>query len=117
MWSLNPGRREGHISSQSVYTGLEHPASYSMGTKDSFPRINRQRRSADHAYHPYVVPKLGMREALPLLFLYAFVLYTGTTARLKENVSLFRCSYYIRTEPRTPEGNEPKRNISPSEDL
>jgi len=83
-----------------------------MGTKGSFPRTNRQRRSADYSYHPYVVPKLGMSGAIPLFFLHAFVVYTGTTVLLKENVSLFRCSHYIRTVPRTPEGNQHKRNTS-----
>jgi hypothetical protein len=114
MWSLNPGRRESHVSSQSVHTGLEHPASCSMGTKGSFPRTNRQRRLADHSYHPYVVPMLGISGVIPLFFLHAFVVYTGTTVLLKENVSLFRCSHYTSTEPRTPEGNQHKRNLSPT---
>jgi hypothetical protein len=116
MWSLNPGRIESHISSQNVHTGLEHPASCSIGTEGSFLRINRQRHSADHSYHPYVLPKLGISGAIPLLFLHAFVMYTGTTVRLKENVSLFRCSQYIRTEPRIREGINTSETFRPQED-
>jgi len=55
-----------------------------------------------------------MSGAIPLLFLHAFVVYTGTTVRSKENVSLFHCSHHIRTEPRAPEGNQHKRKFSPS---
>jgi hypothetical protein len=115
MWSLNPGRRESHISSQSVHTGLENPAFFFRWVQSVLsPRINGQRHSAVHSYHPYVVPKLGVSRAIPLLFLHAFVVYTRTNARLKENVFLFRCSRYIRTKPRTPEGNQHKRKVSPS---
>jgi hypothetical protein len=58
------------------------------------PRVNRQMRLADHTSHPYAVVRFGMSGVIPLLFLHAFVVSTGTNVRFKENVFLFRCLHW-----------------------
>jgi hypothetical protein len=65
-----------------VQTGSgAHPASYPLGTKDSFPGVKHPAREADHSPH---LVSIRLREVVPPLPQYAFVVWRSAKKTSKK---------------------------------
>lgn len=89
--SSNTGRSKNSCLFQNVQTGYgEYPASYSVGTR--VRDMGYSRFGLLLCINIHLVPKLGMKGTIPLLPLYAFIVWTAIYSHFSSLHNLLNCT-------------------------